>query len=672
MNTSFETSLQSYHVTQHSDTATAVRRLEDTMTATNSSEDLMLKVKTSEKNCARPSRQQRLHVRFCNDTRVMYIENALWQLSAKEKSHRWLCPADISKHKQDCQIQLKELQGSRGEQDDIFAYRGLELIHPTTIIKRQVLYQTCKTAVFEEQKKWYLSIKNGHDDEQTRNANNNNKDNNSDSKMRKMSKAIRKVYKGLVKDSMREALENAYMDEMIIQDYMATASSDQQKTSSQSPHASSVSSSRGRPTSKLLSQLTSSGRLTWVHNHHQQPEETRRRKNLIVRKLNTLLKSRRSNSSSTSSSSAGRRNKAVCSELSESDPSSELTLSSKGTTSAKSSHSRNSRTTTSSSIVTASSLVTASSIVSRNSMPSLATINQNSVTSDATSVVDSIVEGILDTLVLVEEESDEADTDSGNEQEVDKEKTSISVKRFQGGAHKSQQQLLNTKKQSKGEKINIDDGTLCTSTNSSMRLSIESQNEEDGVAVILDILEPIHPTNNQLSQTRGAIRTTNSDRPEGGEQQPRRRRDWGSGSSGASSDMSSPFNTKNTDQTPMVTCAPGLLRRNSNWETDDNVVSPPWKDITPMAFRPQRELSAGNSNSESLEEEEEEELDSSTIHSTSHHTETSSLIATTAAAVPPPSPIMKKSVWEQEVDVSSRSKDTSPMLLAPKRRTSFS
>ena len=124
--------------------------------------------------------------------KIHKIENA-GRLSKREKLKRWVSVPEFAEYKKDSIVAVKELRKSGNT--NIFLYRGLEMVAPDSIARRRERHKRAITAVLKMQDKQQL---NGYVEP----------------------KELKKVYKPMVTDSMREALENAYMDRMAIEEYV--------------------------------------------------------------------------------------------------------------------------------------------------------------------------------------------------------------------------------------------------------------------------------------------------------------------------------------------------------------------------------------------------------------------------------------------------------------------
>jgi hypothetical protein len=128
-----------------------------------------------------------------HETRM--LENAT-ALSKKERLKRWVSAQEFTQFKQDSMKMLKEI--SRSGNGDIFAYRGLEMVDPAATAKRQRHNTNSVSAVLIAQR------------EQKQ-------------KGKAKPKELRKAYKETVTESMKEAVENAYIDSKAVKDYLANA-----------------------------------------------------------------------------------------------------------------------------------------------------------------------------------------------------------------------------------------------------------------------------------------------------------------------------------------------------------------------------------------------------------------------------------------------------------------
>ena len=151
------------------------------------------------------------------ENRVRIIEKAT-KLSLKDKKKRWVSTEEFTLAKKDCMKVLKEIEyyddsddlddsddcetssSSTSVEDRIFfAYRGLEMVDPAAIAKRQRHNVNSIAAVLIEQK----------EQRQRRGRSTPLK-----------SKDIRKVYKSTVTESAKEAIENAYLDSKAVEEYL--------------------------------------------------------------------------------------------------------------------------------------------------------------------------------------------------------------------------------------------------------------------------------------------------------------------------------------------------------------------------------------------------------------------------------------------------------------------
>jgi hypothetical protein len=133
-------------------------------------------------------------VSFEINTAVFVVEN--WKYaSQKEKDKRWLKGDDVATFKRECRKIVDELK--RSANASIFAYRGLEMVDPEAVVRRRRHQTDVTSAVLIEQR------------EQRSKAVTN-------------PKAIRKAYRAHVVECMKEALENAYIDEKAVKHYLST------------------------------------------------------------------------------------------------------------------------------------------------------------------------------------------------------------------------------------------------------------------------------------------------------------------------------------------------------------------------------------------------------------------------------------------------------------------
>eukprot|EP00934_Nitzschia_sp_Nitz4_P002387 Nitzschia sp. Nitz4//scaffold200_size39268//12528//13193//NITZ4_007614-RA/size39268-processed-gene-0.13-mRNA-1//-1//CDS//3329541280//2382//frame0 len=134
-----------------------------------------------------------LNVQFAEDLNQEFTIETRKKLNKKEKQKRWLTSEDYLAQKEDSRKALGGLKNSSSAV--IFDYRGLELVDPASTAKRQRHHTNSVTAVLLEQKE---QRKSGI----------------------ASAKAIKKVYKATVANSVKEALENAYMDKKSVAEYL--------------------------------------------------------------------------------------------------------------------------------------------------------------------------------------------------------------------------------------------------------------------------------------------------------------------------------------------------------------------------------------------------------------------------------------------------------------------
>lgn len=135
-------------------------------------------------------------VSFCSclSTIIPYIE-CRKNLCRRERERRWLSSTEFTKVKIQCRQEVLQLKNS--DSGDIFLYRGMEMVDPEAVVKRQRRYTNSISAVLIEQREQRSkSISNP--------------------------KAIKKEYKKISMDSIRDALENAYIDTKAVKDYLST------------------------------------------------------------------------------------------------------------------------------------------------------------------------------------------------------------------------------------------------------------------------------------------------------------------------------------------------------------------------------------------------------------------------------------------------------------------
>jgi hypothetical protein len=137
---------------------------------------------------------RRSRVCFNFQEKIHEIDNAKL-LSKNEKHKRWLSTEDFVAVKGECRRLVDEMIHSSGV--PLSSYRGLEMIDPQASARRQRHTGDAVGAVLTLQREHRM--KGEHNP-----------------------KAIRKQYKKLGTDSMREALENAYLDKKAVQEYMST------------------------------------------------------------------------------------------------------------------------------------------------------------------------------------------------------------------------------------------------------------------------------------------------------------------------------------------------------------------------------------------------------------------------------------------------------------------
>ena len=135
-------------------------------------------------------------VTFCTNNleEIHQIPNRK-SFTKKEKSKLWLSDAEFRERKQEDLRMLEEMKDS--EDSGIFDYRGLEMVDPSHIARRQRhKTDTISFVLIEQREQRWKRISDP--------------------------KAIRKVYKKHVTESKREALENAYIDRKSVVEYLST------------------------------------------------------------------------------------------------------------------------------------------------------------------------------------------------------------------------------------------------------------------------------------------------------------------------------------------------------------------------------------------------------------------------------------------------------------------
>ena len=145
---------------------------------------------------SQPLKSSRGNVKFASTIEHTRFIESVKELSKKEKDKRWVSAEVFHDLKAESRVILDTLK--RSDSFDIFMYRGLEMVDPEATTRRQRRNTDAIGAVLIEQR------------EQRQ-------------KGKRNPKSIRKVYKKLVTDSMKEALENAYVDKKAVQEYLSTA-----------------------------------------------------------------------------------------------------------------------------------------------------------------------------------------------------------------------------------------------------------------------------------------------------------------------------------------------------------------------------------------------------------------------------------------------------------------
>ncbi|KAG7347425.1 hypothetical protein IV203_016130 [Nitzschia inconspicua] len=161
-------------------------------------------MKSKNASCEFRSRVDTRKVRFGHAEVVGRVE-CRSSLCTKQRDKRWFSNDQFSKVKKECLQELKSLKTS--ENADMFSYRGMELVDPESIVRRQRRHTNSISAVLIEQREQRSKAVS---DAAIQTA----------PKVPHNPKAIRKVYKKVAIDSMKEALENAYIDKKAVQQYM--------------------------------------------------------------------------------------------------------------------------------------------------------------------------------------------------------------------------------------------------------------------------------------------------------------------------------------------------------------------------------------------------------------------------------------------------------------------
>ena len=150
--------------------------------------------------------QQRKNVSFGGKrvtTHVYPIPNAR-KLTKKEKSKMWLSTEEFLMIRDNCHDEIEILDDA--EEFDIFKFRGLEMVARDAKGIKQV--QESIYSVLKEQQKQRTEFQG---------------------MQVYKPKSIRKVYKELTAESSRAALENAYIDQMAIKEYVQNTEEDLKK-----------------------------------------------------------------------------------------------------------------------------------------------------------------------------------------------------------------------------------------------------------------------------------------------------------------------------------------------------------------------------------------------------------------------------------------------------------
>ena len=160
---------------------------------------------------------------------VERIENAPEHLDSKQKSIRWVSKDEYASIRLACLEDLHQVKNKGSQKkSDMYSYRGLEMCDPETIVRRQRHHMDTVNAVL------LLQREKRHRERQQRNkleatdaaatttVTTAKQSNNQET----FSKEIRKIYrKHMPVESMREALENAYIDRKAVEEYLSTTPS---------------------------------------------------------------------------------------------------------------------------------------------------------------------------------------------------------------------------------------------------------------------------------------------------------------------------------------------------------------------------------------------------------------------------------------------------------------
>jgi hypothetical protein len=138
------------------------------------------------------TRRSRVSFNFLE--KIHEIDNAKL-LSKKEKHKRWLSNEDYVAVKGECRRLVEEMANSSGV--PLSSYRGLEMVDPQATARQLRHMGDAVGVVLTLQREQRIKGESNP-------------------------KVIRKQYKKLGTDSMREALENAYLDKKAVQKYLST------------------------------------------------------------------------------------------------------------------------------------------------------------------------------------------------------------------------------------------------------------------------------------------------------------------------------------------------------------------------------------------------------------------------------------------------------------------
>ena len=172
---------------------------------------------SSHHNCNSPPPHRQ--VSFGEAVVVERIENSPAHLYTKQKSIRWFSKDEYAIIRSRCLEDLHQVKGKNSQQSDIYSYRGLEMCDPETIVRRQRHHMDTVNAVLlaqrEKRQEHHQRKKIDCTDAATVTAS-----------KEAFPNEIRKVYrKHIPVKSIKEALENAYIDRRAVEEYLSTTPS---------------------------------------------------------------------------------------------------------------------------------------------------------------------------------------------------------------------------------------------------------------------------------------------------------------------------------------------------------------------------------------------------------------------------------------------------------------